>query len=187
LGRNAQAYQASVDDWEANKAMAARIKEDLGTVSILVNNAGIASRGNGVVDTDPAELLRVMATHAFGAHYLCQLTIPEMRELPRGDVVLISSTATRNMGANGAPYNMAKAALEALASTLHKEERAYGIRVNVVAPGLVATEMGRRLARATAGVDDIHALDAHCPSSMSAVLTRWRTLYAIWSPTRTAM
>jgi NAD(P)-dependent dehydrogenase (short-subunit alcohol dehydrogenase family) len=63
-------------------------------------------------------------------------------------------------GANSAPYNMAKASLEALARTLAKEERRNGIHVNVVAPGLVDTEMGRRLMKGTAGVDDIRTLDA---------------------------
>jgi NAD(P)-dependent dehydrogenase (short-subunit alcohol dehydrogenase family) len=82
-----------------------------------------------------------------------------MREQPRGDVVLISSAATTYWAPNSAPYNMAKAALEALARTLAKEERAHGIHVNVVAPGLVDTDMGRRLARATMGAEDIHQLD----------------------------
>jgi NAD(P)-dependent dehydrogenase (short-subunit alcohol dehydrogenase family) len=76
---------------------------------------------------------------------------------------MISSTATRVMGANGAPYNMAKAAMEALAYTLAAEEERYGIRVNVVAPGLVDTEMGRRMIRATRGVADMSALDADSP------------------------
>jgi NAD(P)-dependent dehydrogenase (short-subunit alcohol dehydrogenase family) len=67
------------------------------------------------------------------------------------------------MGANGAPYNMGKAALEALALTLMKEERRHGIHVNIVAPGLVETEMGRRLARATMRVDDLRKLDAVMP------------------------
>jgi NAD(P)-dependent dehydrogenase (short-subunit alcohol dehydrogenase family) len=53
--------------------------------------------------------------------------------------------------------------MEALASTLAKEERAHGIRVNVVAPGLVETEMGRRLASATQGVKDMRDLDATMP------------------------
>ena len=53
--------------------------------------------------------------------------------------------------------------LEGLASSLAKEERAHGIHVNVVAPGLVDTEMGRRLARARDGVADIHELDARMP------------------------
>ena len=73
---------------------------------------------------------------------------------------MISSAATLHMAANSAPYNMAKAALEALAWTLAKEERRNGIHVNVVAPGLVDTEMGRRLMKGAAGIDDIRTLDA---------------------------
>ena len=163
LGRRAQAFAASVDDFEQDAAMVAAIREELGPISILVNNAGIASRGMPVAGTEPAELARVMATHAFAAHYLSQLVIPDMRAAARGDIVMISSSATRTLGANGAPYNMAKAALEALAATLFKEERANGIRVNVVAPGLVETEMGRRLVKATSGVQDLRTLDADMP------------------------
>jgi NAD(P)-dependent dehydrogenase (short-subunit alcohol dehydrogenase family) len=58
---------------------------------------------------------------------------------------------------------MAKAALEALALTLAKEERRHGIHVNIVAPGLVDTEMGRRLVRGAMGVDDIRTMDAGSP------------------------
>ena len=86
-----------------------------------------------------------------------------MRTRPRGDIVMISSVATAHMVANSAPYNMGKAALEALAFTLAKEERPHGIHVNVVAPGLVDTAMGQRLARAVTGVEDIHQLDRHAP------------------------
>ena len=162
-GGRARAYQASVDDFEQDREMVEAVHADMGAISILVNNAGIASRGNSVVDTDIAELQRVVATHAFAPHYLSKLTVPRMREQPRGDIVMISSAATRGLGANGAPYNMGKTAQEALAATLAKEEKRYGIRVNVVAPGLVETEMGRRLVRATAGVEDIRTLDADSP------------------------
>lgn len=58
---------------------------------------------------------------------------------------------------------MAKAALEALAGSLAREELANGIRVNVVAPGLVVTDMGDRLAHALAGVPDAAALDRTHP------------------------
>lgn len=58
---------------------------------------------------------------------------------------------------------MGKTAMEALAFTLAKEEPTNGIRVNIVAPGLVETEMGRRLVRATQGVEDIRELDASSP------------------------
>ena len=83
-----------------------------------------------------------MATHALGPHHLSRLVLPSMRSRPRGDIVMISSVATSHYAGNGAPYNMGKAALEALAFTLAKEERHHGVHVNVVAPGLVETEMG---------------------------------------------
>ena len=163
LGRRARAYGASVDDYEQDREMVAQIEADLGPVGILVNNAGIASRGQAVVDTDPGEMQRVVACHAFGPHYLSKLVLPKMREQRRGDIVMISSVATRSLGAFGAPYNMGKAAMEALAFTLAKEERPHGIRVNIVAPGLVETEMGRRLMKASAGVKDLRELDRVMP------------------------
>lgn len=163
LGRRAVAYQASVDDYEQDAAMVAAVEADFGGVGILINNAGIASRGQSVVDTEIAEMHRVVATHAFGPHYLAKLVLPKMRELARGDIIMISSVATRSLGGYGAPYNMGKCAMEALAYTLAKEERAHGIRVNIVAPGLVETEMGRRLMQATAGVQDLRELDRVMP------------------------
>ena len=163
LGGRAIAFSASVDDYEQNAQMVADIERDLGPVSILVNNAGIASRGRSVVDTDPEEMRRVVATHAFGPHYLAALTLPKMRTLGRGDIVMISSVATRSLGPNGAPYNMGKTAMEALAYTLAKEEREHGIRVNIVAPGLVDTDMGQRLIKAVQGVEDIRSLDQSMP------------------------
>jgi len=143
--------------------MVAAVLADFGKIDILINNAGIASRGQAVADTDPAEMERVVRIHAFGPHYLCKLVVPHMRGLGRADIVMISSVATLGMGARGAPYNMGKAAMEALALTLAKEERASGIRTNIVAPSLTVTEMGKRLARATMGAEDIHSLDKNMP------------------------
>lgn len=162
-GGKAAAYAASVDDFEQDAEMVAAIEADHGPIGILVNNAGIASRGRSVADTDPDELQRVVATHAFGPHYLSKLILPKMRTLDRGDIIMISSVATRSLGGYGAPYNMGKTAMEALAYSLAKEERVNGIRVNIVAPGLVDTEMGQRLVKATQGVADIRNLDERSP------------------------
>ncbi len=163
MGRKANAYQASVQNFEQDEDMVRQITEQMGPVGILVNNAGIASKGRAVVDTDPEELLKVVSIHAFAAHYLSKLVLPSMRTGDRGDIIMISSVATKGLSANGAPYNMGKAALEALAATLYKEEVKHDIRVNVVAPGLVETEMGRRLVRATQGVEDLRELDETMP------------------------
>ena len=162
-GGKAKIYSASVENLEEDKAMVQAVLADFGKIDILINNAGIASRGNSVHDTDPAEMERVVRTHAFGSFYLSKLVLPSMRQQTRGDVIFISSVATLRMAGNGGPYNMGKAAVEALALTLSKEERAYGIHVNIVAPGLVETDMGIRLAKATRGVSDIRELDESMP------------------------
>jgi 3-oxoacyl-[acyl-carrier protein] reductase len=163
LGRKARAYSASVENLDEDQVMVEAILRDFGGIDILVNNAGIASRGQSVADTDPAEMERVVRVHAFAPHYLSKLVIPHMRGRGRGDIIMISSVATLGNGPNGAPYNMGKAAMEALAYTLAKEERKHGIRTNIVAPSLTVTEMGIRLSKATRGVADIHELDAASP------------------------
>jgi 3-oxoacyl-[acyl-carrier protein] reductase len=163
LGRRSGSYRASVDSWDEDEAMVAAVLSHFGGVDILVNNAGIASRGHSVVNTDPAEFERVWRTHTFGAFALSKLVLPSMRERERGDIVMVSSAATVQMAGNSSPYNVAKAGLEALARTLAKEERRNNIHVNVVAPGLVETEMGRRLVKGAMGVEDITTLDAGAP------------------------
>ncbi|MGA0878017.1 MAG: SDR family NAD(P)-dependent oxidoreductase [Ilumatobacteraceae bacterium] len=165
-GGRAHAYAASVDDADAVASMVAEVVADFGYVDLLVCNAGIASRGQPVAATDPSELSRVVATHALGPHHLARCVLPSMRTRPRGDIVMVSSVATSHMGPNGAPYNMGKAAMEALAKTLAKEERPHGIHVNIVAPGLVETDMGVRLARAMTGqreMENLRSLDAASP------------------------
>jgi 3-oxoacyl-[acyl-carrier protein] reductase len=163
MGRRAGAYQASIDLIDDTRRLADEVVGDFGYVDILVHNGGIASRGHSVADTDPAELERVMRTHALGPHALSQAVLPSMRTRDRGDVIYISSVATTGNGANGAPYNMGKAAGEAMALTLAKEELRRGIHVNIVAPGLVDTTMGQKLMKARAGIEDMRKLDPSMP------------------------
>jgi 3-oxoacyl-[acyl-carrier protein] reductase len=166
-GGEATAYAADVVDPDADEAMLSALMADFGALDLLVNNAGVASRGRTVADTAADEAERLVRIHAIGPHHLCRLALPALRESAkargRADIVFISSVATDTHGPNGAPYNMGKAAMEALAFTLAKEEVGHHIHVNVVAPGLVVSDMGRRLAKATAGVADIHELDARFP------------------------
>jgi len=163
LGRRAIAVQAHIESADEDEAMIAHVTEQLGPPSILVSNAGVASRGRYVHDTDPAEAARIVGVHAIGAHHLCRLSLPFLRQHQRSDIVFISSVATDLLNAGGAPYSMGKAAMEALALTLAKEERDHGVRVNVVAPGIVETDIGRRLIAATTGQTDMRAVDRHMP------------------------
>src|SRR5690242_16595696 len=63
MGRRAKAYQARVENWDDDEKMVADVLKDFGSISILVNNGGIASRGQSVADTDPAEMERVVRVH----------------------------------------------------------------------------------------------------------------------------
>lgn len=163
LGRAGLALQGDVSVPDDNVRNVAEVIERFGGFSVLVSNGGVASGGRSVVDTEPRELLRVVATHALGPHHLFSVAVPHLRTHARADIVVISSVATLGHAANGAPYSMGKAALESLALTLAKEERDNGIRVNIVAPGLVETEMGRRLVKGAAGIDDITTLNEIMP------------------------
>ena len=165
-GGRARSYRASVSDYDACRAMVDQVIADFGFVDILVNNAGIASKGRAVADTDAAEVEKLLAVHAVGAHQLSAAVLPSMRTRGRGDIVFVSSVATSHYSAKGAPYNMGKAAMEALAYTLAKEERHNGIHVNIAAPGLVETDMGVRLARSMQGkrdMENLRELDAKSP------------------------
>jgi NAD(P)-dependent dehydrogenase (short-subunit alcohol dehydrogenase family) len=162
-GNGSIAIQASMSEAADVDRLADEALAAFGAVDILVANAGIASRGLAVADTDPAEVVKVMATHTFATHRIVQRLLPGMRERERADVVVISSSELNKMKANGAPYNMAKAALEALALTLANEEVANGVHVNIVAPGLVVTDMGAKLVKAKLGLEDMSALDATQP------------------------
>ena len=91
MGRRAKAYHAPVDDFEACSSMVDAVVRDFGGLSILINNAGIASRGRTVAETDPMEMERVVRVHAFGPHYMSKLAIPHLRKNARSDIVMISS------------------------------------------------------------------------------------------------
>jgi NAD(P)-dependent dehydrogenase (short-subunit alcohol dehydrogenase family) len=164
MGARAAAFQASVDDEADCERMVAEVEAELGPVSILVNNAGVASRGAPVATSTVEESIALLRTHALGPLRLCQLVLPGMRAAGRGDVVMISSSTTELYAPNGVVYSMAKAAMEAIARTLAKEEARHGIRSNIVAPGLVATELGDRLVRSVGGGQtELADLDRRAP------------------------
>jgi 3-oxoacyl-[acyl-carrier protein] reductase len=162
-GGEATLVQAAMEDPDALERAVADASAALGPIDLFVSNAGLASRGNTVADTDPAEMERLFQAHVMGAHRLVRLVIGDMRAAPRGDVIVISSSEVLHARAHGAPYNMAKSALEAFALTLAKEEAANGVRVNIVAPGLVATDMGDKLVRAKLGAASAADLDSQMP------------------------
>ena len=159
-GGIAHAYHASIDEDAAVIAMVEAVRHELGPPSIIVSNAGSASRGGIVADTPMSEFESLLRVHALGPIRLLQAVIPDLRVAGRSDIVMISSNTVASAPAGAAPYTMAKAAMETCVLSLAREERPHGVRANIVAPGLVMTDMGRRLVSAsTAGgsIEDLHA------------------------------
>ena len=99
LGRTAIAVPGSIDVLDDVRDVAAATLEAFGYVDILINNAGVASRGQTVADTEPEEVERLVRTHAIGPHWLTRMILPSMREQPRGDIVFILGPTVQKEGA----------------------------------------------------------------------------------------
>jgi 3-oxoacyl-[acyl-carrier protein] reductase len=99
-----------------------------------------------VAKVDPAEWRRVLGTDLDGAFLTARAAIPHV-VARKGAFIFISSIGADAAQAGGAPYHVAKAGVNALAKVLAKEVASDGVRVNVIAPGLVRSEMGERLLR----------------------------------------
>ncbi len=165
-GRRAETYQADVADYAACQAMTSAALNDFGTIDILINNAGIGSSAINRPTIEEAkieDLERLLGANLWGPIYLCKLLAPQMRAAKRGDIVMISSVATQRMSAKMGAYSIGKAGMEALAHTLAQEERQHGTRVNIVAPGLVDTDMGTKLISLIPGPDSMRERDASAP------------------------
>lgn len=163
LGRRAVAVRASVADEAERAALVDTALEAFDFVDILVHNAGITSRERPIIETEGSLVEHLFRTNVVGPFELTRRLLPSMRARPRGDVVVISSTATTLVAPGHSPYSISKSALEVFALTLAKEERANGIHVNIVAPGLTDTEMGRAGVLAWFGADDISELGLQFP------------------------
>jgi 3-oxoacyl-[acyl-carrier protein] reductase len=166
LGRRAAVYQADVADQQACEAMCSAAIDEFGQIDILVNNAGIGSSAVGRPTVNEASIEQwqlLLGANLWGPIYMTGALIPHMRAADRADIIMISSIAAQSMGPRMGLYSVGKAGMEALAHTLAKEEVAHGIRVNIVAPGLVDTDMGRKLVSLLPGTDDMRELDANMP------------------------
>ena len=166
LGRRTEIYQADVGDEAACVAMCEAAIRDFGQIDALINNAGLGSAAINrphIAEATNEQWQRLFSVNVWGPIYLCRALVPHMRAAPRSDVIMISSIAAQSLNPGFGVYAVTKAALEAMAHTLAREEKAHGMRVNMIAPGLVETDMGRRIVEATGGGNDMRALDANMP------------------------
>jgi 3-oxoacyl-[acyl-carrier protein] reductase len=143
-GGRALAVGADVSDAEQVEAAVARIAEELGAPTVLVNNAGIL-RDNLLFKMTEQDWDAVIGVHLRGAFLMTRAAQRHMTAAGWGRIVNLSSTSA--LGNRGqANYSAAKAGMQGFTKTLAIELGKFGITANAIAPGFIATEMTKATA-----------------------------------------
>ncbi len=144
LGRRALAVEADVARKADIDRMFDRVEAELGTVQILVNNAGIEPRAD-VCEFDEATYDAVMATNLKGAFFCAQRALKKMREAGWGRVINISSLHELTPTGFSALYGMSKGGMALMMREMAKSYSRYGITINNVCPGATRTDINRKV------------------------------------------
>ncbi|QQQ76985.1 SDR family NAD(P)-dependent oxidoreductase [Saccharothrix sp. 6-C] len=131
--------ELDVTDEAACRAAVARTADVFGGLDVLVNNAGVMLLGP-VEGADTTDWTRMVSTNLLGVMFLTHAALPHLLAA-RGAVVQVSSTAGRVVRAGTAVYNATKFGLNAFSESLRQEVTQRGVRVVVVEPGVVETEL----------------------------------------------
>jgi NADP-dependent 3-hydroxy acid dehydrogenase YdfG len=133
---------ADIRDPEAGAAAVDGAAGTLGGLDALINNAGVARTGS--IEHGSVEDWRLMLeTNVLGLLAVTKAAIPHLRAARCGDVVNVSSMSGRRVpGATSAVYSGTKHAVHAISTALRRELHDDGVRVTLVSPGFVATEIG---------------------------------------------
>ncbi|MCR8634775.1 3-ketoacyl-ACP reductase [Paenibacillus radicis (ex Xue et al. 2023)] len=135
-------YYASADisnKTEVDQAIQTLI-EKLGSVDILLNNAGTAQFGL-LVDMEPEQWERIIQTNLMGTYYVTRAALPTMLKQNGGTIINIASTAGERGFATGSAYCASKFAVLGLTEALMQEVRKSNIRVTALTPSTVNTEL----------------------------------------------
>jgi glucose 1-dehydrogenase len=150
MGRRAVVWQADVADRAAVASMVAGAVSQLGSLDIVVANAGFSIR-EPVLEADWDHVRRVLEVNQFGVFHTCQFAARQMVSQvaagrPGGKIIIISSVLEEIPATGSSAYNMAKAAVNHLGRTLAAELAPWHINVNLVNPGLIDTPGERHYA-----------------------------------------
>ncbi len=140
---NIHPYPLDVADPVARREVYARIREELGPIDVLVNNAGIGCRG-AVEEIELHEFRDLYDVNVFAPLALMKLVLPDMRKRRDGRIINVSSVVGRAANPFSGAYSSSKFALEGLSDALRREVRPWGIKVILIEPGPIATEFGKR-------------------------------------------
>jgi 3-oxoacyl-[acyl-carrier protein] reductase len=164
-GGKAEVIPCDVSALHQVEYAATRVESTFGRLDILVNNAGIGGFNAPLHNLAPEEWDRILNTNLRGVYYCIRNFAPLMIRAHSGHIINISSLAGKNALPNGAAYAASKWGLNGLTYSLAEELRAYNIRVSVVCPGSVDTELSPH-----AGKDPKKMLQPHDVAHAVAML-----------------
>jgi NADP-dependent 3-hydroxy acid dehydrogenase YdfG len=139
-GARALATTTDVSDEDQANRLIRRAHDELGGLDILVNNAGVMLLGP-VTGADTAEWRRMVDVNLLGLLYCTHAALPLMGEGGGGDIVNVASVAGRQATLGSAVYSLTKFGVCAFTEALRQEALHAGIRVSVIEPGMVETEL----------------------------------------------
>lgn len=154
LGVNATYEIFDVGNYEEVKKGIKNIVATLGDVDILVNNAGIAAFGS-LNEMEVSKWTAIIQTNVMGMYYVTKEVLPYLIEKNAGDIINISSTAGLNGNANTSAYSASKFAVIGMSESLMKEVRKNNIRVCVLTPSTIATDMAIELGITDGNVEKV--------------------------------
>ena len=143
-GGRAEAFAADCSDVAAIRKLVADVLARLGTIDVLVNNAGIMHTAS-IEDTTEAAWDQQLDLNLKGAFFLVQACLPEFRRKGRGKVINVTSIWGIGAGPNCPAYCASKGGLENLTRALAVEIGKHNVNVNSLAPGNIATPLNAHL------------------------------------------
>lgn len=139
-GRDALVHQCDIRDPDAIETMIDRARDELGSIDVLVNNAGILHAAALETASDD-QIRQTLRINLEGALFCTRAVLPDMRARGEGWIVNLSSTAGTTGSPTDAAYGSSKAGIIGLTKSLAKQYTEDGIFTNTVAPGPTKTEM----------------------------------------------
>jgi NADP-dependent 3-hydroxy acid dehydrogenase YdfG len=139
-GGKALAVPTDVGDESSARALIQAAKDELGSVDVLVNNAGVMLLGP-IFGADTEDWRRMVDVNLLGLMYCTHAVLPVMQEQGGGHIVNLSSVAGRVAAMGSGVYNATKFGVGAFSESLRQEVLNFGVRVTIIEPGYVETEL----------------------------------------------
>jgi 3-oxoacyl-[acyl-carrier protein] reductase len=140
-GGKSEVLPCDVVDFRSVEAAAQHVEKNFRRIDVLVNNAGVRGVEGPLHELPPDEWDRILNTNLRGVYSMIRAFAPMMVRARAGHIINVSSLAGKNPVPNGAAYAASKWGLNGLSYTVAEELRGHNVRVSVICPGSVDTEL----------------------------------------------